>query len=562
MAVAVRDTWVGSGSGTTLTLSVPTGAQVGDLLVALQWYGSGGASGSPDDWDQYIQRFQATGTNTLVVTAKVYEEGDPSSWDWGVNTASGPLAMIALSGHAAVNLLSVDEATAEGGIGSWQVMTGSPTLASSAAQVFGGTKSLAITGTATESIQVITAPGTGGKPVLPSTLYYVSWKQRAAATGRSIAAHIRWYTSAGAFISQTLADTTTTLTTGWNTQLNSVTSPSNAAYAALSISYSTVSGDVQYFDNLRMCLDPVPTFSSRANASGTNGSTTINGVTDGMLLLAQGMSGSSAFSAWSSDAGSMTEAIDTTASSKSLGAGYIVLGSDQASGNGAVTVTAAANAAGWVSILPAAISAPTITAELYESGSLVAVLGSAVDVDADEVISWTWDAVDLSALSGANVELRLTSSEAIDIGAVEWNALREAGAVTHQLAGVTAGVSTVTGSLAVEHSLAGASAAVVTVVGALAAERPLAVVSAGTASVAGNVVVAHPLAAVSTAVVTVTGDVVVTHPLEASSAGVTVVSGDLLADHLLAGATAGVSSTAAAMEAAAAAVEVWGMVLI
>ena len=67
-------------------------------------------------------------------------------------------------------------------------------------------------------------------------------------------------------------------------------------------------------------------------------------------------------------------------------------------------------------------SGPVVTAELYENGVLKQFLGSR-EITADGVLSFNWDAATLAALSGANVELRLTSDADIDIGAIEWNAI-------------------------------------------------------------------------------------------------------------------------------------------
>lgn len=66
---------------------------------------------------------------------------------------------------------------------------------------------------------------------------------------------------------------------------------------------------------------------------------------------------------------------------------------------------------------------PTVTAELWENGVLKQSLGTA-QVTVDGIFSFTWDAATLAALSGANVELRLSSNSGMDVGAVEWNAMR------------------------------------------------------------------------------------------------------------------------------------------
>jgi hypothetical protein len=70
---------------------------------------------------------------------------------------------------------------------------------------------------------------------------------------------------------------------------------------------------------------------------------------------------------------------------------------------------------------------PVVSAELYENGVLKQFLG-ATEITADGVISFNWNASVLAAISGADVELRLTSDVDIDVGAIEWNAYRTMGA--------------------------------------------------------------------------------------------------------------------------------------
>ena len=69
-------------------------------------------------------------------------------------------------------------------------------------------------------------------------------------------------------------------------------------------------------------------------------------------------------------------------------------------------------------------SSPSMTAELYENGSFKQTLGVA-SITGDGVYAFTWTAGQLAAISGSNVELRLTSDADIDIGAIEWNAKTE-----------------------------------------------------------------------------------------------------------------------------------------
>lgn len=71
---------------------------------------------------------------------------------------------------------------------------------------------------------------------------------------------------------------------------------------------------------------------------------------------------------------------------------------------------------------------PVLTAELYENGVFKQFLGS-YDILADGTVTFPWNASTLSAISGADVELRLSSTADVDIGAVQWQALRSAASI-------------------------------------------------------------------------------------------------------------------------------------
>jgi hypothetical protein len=90
---------------------------------------------------------------------------------------------------------------------------------------------------------------------------------------------------------------------------------------------------------------------------------------------------------------------------------------------------------------------PTVTAALWENGVFKQALGTAT-VSADGVVSFTWNASVLTALSGANVELRLTSDLGVDIGAVEWNAIRQPTVTDLSLPGVSGNYASTPDSVA------------------------------------------------------------------------------------------------------------------
>jgi len=81
---------------------------------------------------------------------------------------------------------------------------------------------------------------------------------------------------------------------------------------------------------------------------------------------------------------------------------------------------------------------PSCTIQLYENGSAIATLvnGQTVSSTTGTVLSGTWDASSLSAISGVNVECRVTGSTgggspgnraSLEVGAIEWNDNYQAG---------------------------------------------------------------------------------------------------------------------------------------
>ena len=70
-------------------------------------------------------------------------------------------------------------------------------------------------------------------------------------------------------------------------------------------------------------------------------------------------------------------------------------------------------------------SGPVISAELYENGVLKQFIGS-VEVTESSLVSFPWEPSVLDSLTGSNVELRITSTGDVDIGAIQWQAFRSA----------------------------------------------------------------------------------------------------------------------------------------
>lgn len=122
--------------------------------------------------------------------------------------------------------------------------------------------------------------------------------------------------------------------------------------------------------------------------------------------------------------------------------------------------------------------------------------------------------------------------------------------VTHQLAGVSAGVSTTTGALAVDHPVAGLSAAVSGGTGALSVKHILAGISAGVSTTTGALSVEHILQGLVAGVSTATGNLTVpgqTVALAGVSGGVAAVSGATSLDLALQALVAALGTPSAAL---------------
>lgn len=98
-------------------------------------------------------------------------------------------------------------------------------------------------------------------PVTASTQYSASAELRTAVTNRSPFIGIRWYTSAGVFISDSDGTAITELTTAYTVATVTATSPSNAAFAAVRINYPTsADAEIHYVDKVLFRLGSTTTW--------------------------------------------------------------------------------------------------------------------------------------------------------------------------------------------------------------------------------------------------------------------------------------------------------------
>lgn len=134
------------------------------------------------------------------------------------------------------------------------------TIARSTVQVWSGSASLAGTATAAGDMSFGTGQGGSGSgtvAVTAGTLYTFQLKTRAGTTGRPTRLYVRWYDSAGAFISTDAATAFITNTTAWTSLAGAVTAPTGAAFAAVRFVVGDsvtmpAAGEVHYIDGLQV----------------------------------------------------------------------------------------------------------------------------------------------------------------------------------------------------------------------------------------------------------------------------------------------------------------------
>ncbi len=136
-----------------------------------------------------------------------------------IDTAtSPPLVTITVQGHD--NILSADDASSEGGLGTLTAGANT-TIAQSNAQHVDGSYSVSMTSTAAGAMSFSTSAS--AYEVLPNTAYTIMGFYKAAATAESCRTDIAWYTSAGTLISTTQGNAVTDSTTGWVASISQTT---------------------------------------------------------------------------------------------------------------------------------------------------------------------------------------------------------------------------------------------------------------------------------------------------------------------------------------------------
>ena len=139
-----------------------------------------------------------------------------------------PLIALTVQGHD--NLLSADDASFEGSIGT-VVAVNNCAVAQSTAWAVDGSHSLSLTSTAAGAMSAQNS--TTAYAVEPNTPYTITSAYHAAVTPESCRTDVQWLDSGGAVISTTLGTAVTDSTTGGTVSSIEATSPTNAATASL-----------------------------------------------------------------------------------------------------------------------------------------------------------------------------------------------------------------------------------------------------------------------------------------------------------------------------------------
>jgi hypothetical protein len=209
---------------------------------------------------------------------------------------------------------------------------------------------------------------------------------------------------------------------------------------------------------------------------------------------------------------------------------------------------------------------PTARIELWENGALVAA-GSETNVTSEsgQVVSFTWNASQLSGTDGSGVECLVYGTKtggspptraAVDVGAIEWNVEYSAGS-TQSLSGSAAATSSASGAARRTRGVSVAVAALALAAGALSATRPIAGSAAATSDATATLSVSGSTSIAGTAAATAgaTGALSATRSISGTAAATGAPSGAVS----VSGSTSLAGTVAATGTAAGAAVVTRGL---
>ncbi|HEX3539662.1 MAG TPA: hypothetical protein VHT75_04385 [Acidimicrobiales bacterium] len=223
---------VDSGVISTAALSwpIPTALAQGNWVAYVQIVETGAVSSA---WASSAFTITYPGPATPTLTATP-----------GTAATGAPIVTLLVTAHD--NLLSTDDASFEGSVGTWQPGANT-TIAQSSTQALDGSESMKLTAAALGTISAEVA--TGAYPITGGVSYAAVAALRSAATARSCTIGIAWYNNAGALISTSTGTPVNDTTSGW-TQATAVgVAPGTAVYAAPIVTIaSEVASGAHYVD--------------------------------------------------------------------------------------------------------------------------------------------------------------------------------------------------------------------------------------------------------------------------------------------------------------------------
>lgn len=156
-----------------------------------------------------------------------------------------------------INKLDEIQSTFEPNIDGWSALVNA-SIARSTSQSKQGSGSLRLQSVAAGDMSSGTPTGTNGFAVTPGAVYMVRGWAKSASAARLCYVFIRYYTSGGAFISESYSAGITTSTSQWREDSVVSTAPANAAYGAcvVWISGTAAAGEQHYFDQIGVFQRP------------------------------------------------------------------------------------------------------------------------------------------------------------------------------------------------------------------------------------------------------------------------------------------------------------------
>lgn len=201
-----------------------------------------------------LAMFLRYGTSTENILGAVVEDAGALVKAYAYNSTTAQLtgAYEYAQSQANPNLLCRDDSIFTSSIGTWTASGAALALLSS---------NLKATSSGTSVVLTVGTNSTNAYPAAAGTQYTFTAQVKAAGTGRSITPALAFYNSSNTLIGTAHSGTPVSdVSTDWTTVSMNFTAPATTAYVRATLTYTSVSSEIHYVDNVMIAPGPSTVF--------------------------------------------------------------------------------------------------------------------------------------------------------------------------------------------------------------------------------------------------------------------------------------------------------------